>query len=320
MIPPNTDVFRKILLFLISKIMPPPKLENFGKEVPATLVTLGYPYRLNSGYWTGCVTKMAWPKLLGVCTWVMELVDFSEMASSLTYKERTKEINMDINKIDIDLETSYYRRSLQGATLDDLTKAYEQKLESDSVEKTQKLNKLQNHLADLERKNTDIKQKIRDNESTMQKIRYFENKILMMNNEIDLKNKEKLSLQNFLSVLQTKEQKLTEYIQKNDIRIESLKKQIGNQSITAEEALKLNKTLYKLHTDKDNALCEKVYYEKKMEEMEIANKKEYEKLKAYAEKYNQYGIEIDIMPLNSKYSNGVNFQLYLPNLTEFETT
>lgn len=83
--PPNTRLFKEMMVFFMNKLCPEMGTEPFEKKIPENFVLLGYPNKISATHLKSPTSPHTWPIMLAALDWLCGCVEiYFQMSESVT--------------------------------------------------------------------------------------------------------------------------------------------------------------------------------------------------------------------------------------------
>jgi len=293
--PPSTVLFRDVMKFLAFKVLPGATLKDFSDFPNLLYEKLGYPIRIPSSYWSSCPNPCNWGQLLGVCSWMIELVEFNGRARLFLLNE--KQTNSPVkhgSHISLKLLKHNFIKSQKGENNIDLVKEYRMYLE------TENRHSLEEHKSLMEQQK-DFEVQIKNDKVTLERLESRRNQQRelehLCNQNVKAQetcSQETVTVKNAILDLKQKKQKLEHEITLIQNETMQIEKQVENQSMSKFEALTLKNKIAKLSTDMDELQLKYNYQQKKAQTLRLKFTNDFNKLTQLVRTYNQILKQLDL--------------------------
>eukprot|EP01135_Chromosphaera_perkinsii_P000689 Nk52_evm1s150 gene=Nk52_evmTU1s150 len=306
---PALKDFQRIFQFIFNIIDPNYKFgAKYEEEIPALLLGIGYPFKINKSALFAVGSPHAWPNLLGALTWMVDLIKIQQHSQ----KDREAKNEMNDNKILF----AYVSRSYEAyLNFDPKYEEIDGEFQNDQIAKT---NELQNAVSSLSAQKESLEKELSKMKSNASPL------------EVAKKRREDLSrdskkfhklIESLRAHKKAHEMKLEQC--KKDIsslKLEqqeltsakaSLEQEISEQTMSASDAEQLKGRKSEAN-DKLNALKKKrEEVDKTVWEREMIYSKSLGLLEDAVTRYNQKGEELRLIPKNAKNALGIDYELRL---------
>jgi len=310
--PPNTRVFKEMILFFMNKLCPELGTEPFEKKISENFVLLGYPNKISATHLKSPTSPHTWPIMLAALDWLCGCVEiYFQMLESMEAAIRSNESDEHGSVIDFDLAWKRAHRTwvTEGETAgrqelnDQLgadSSAREERisiLQADCETLANELNELDKEQPSIRALKIELESAIKQKNMALAFMQSTDSKIEKGNEEVLAVHK---SIENYT--------KRTEDLKSSVI---GLRERIASQPMTIDAATSVKDKIQRM---KAEITRESQFTDKKKRRLSEEQKLQGEisdKLFQAVDEFNQKAGLVQLIPETARFARGQNFRLQL---------
>eukprot|EP00742_Colponemidia_sp_Colp-10_P004817 GILJ01005142.1.p1 GENE.GILJ01005142.1~~GILJ01005142.1.p1 ORF type:complete len:633 (-),score=137.25 GILJ01005142.1:214-2112(-) len=310
---PTAKEFFNILQFLLRMIDPHFTLgPNPQEEIPVVLKRLNYPFTLNKSVFASVGAPTSWPHLLGVLSWLAELLTYDEEVLRVNNSSSFDDKGLQDSKMLFDYLSKAYGRWLAGDdsfTLveDDLAMQFEARNQAVESE----IDQLRDQQRALKREIEHLKSNASSLGGLREKKQILQSDLEKFSNLMVSLKKHKQGLEKKLNEKQTDvETKERELLSLQHEKV-MLTRQRDSQELTPEDVERMRQEKHMLEESLREVTAKKEEVQKSVWEIEMKLAKKAEDMERAVRAYNNGAEKLHLIPLGAKNSEGVDYELSL---------
>jgi len=315
--PPNTRLFKDMMVFFMNKLSPEMGTEPFEKKISENFVLLGYPNKISATHLKSPTSPHTWPIMLAALDWLCGCVEiYFQMMDAMTAAMTTAKSDKPGGMIDFDRAWKRAHRTwlIEGETagrqeLIDLLGADSSAMEERILKLQTEYEGLVNELNELDKDQPSIRALKLELESAIKQknmalafLQSTDSKIEKGNAEVFTVHK---AIENYTN--RTEDLKCS---------VLALRKRIASQPMTIDAANSLNDKIQRL---KSEITRETQFTDKKKRRLSEEQKilaEINDKLFQAIDEFNQRAGMVLLIPETARFAQGQNFRLQLKSDTE----
>jgi len=315
--PPNTRLFKDMMVFFMNKLCPEMGTEPFEKKISENFVLLGYPNKISATHLKSPTSPHTWPIMLAALDWLCGCVEiYFQMMDSMMTALKSAQSDKLGGMIDFDRAWKRAHRTwtIEGETAG--RKELNDQLGADTSAREDRILKLQveyeglvNQLKELDKEQPSIRALKIELESAIKQKNMALAFMQSTDSKIEKGNMEVLavhkSIENYIS--RTEDLKCS---------VLALRKRIASQPMTIDAAISLNDKIQSMKSEmtRETQFTDKKKWRLSDEQKMLAEIND--KLFQAIDEFNQKAGLVLLIPETARFAQGQNFRLQLKSDNE----